>query len=200
MWWTPRVGEPRWILAIDPSLSCTGWALGVDGGLLRCGVVPTRAGAPTNERMVAAAAALSRYEPDLVVVEWPQIYQHGRAKKGARVDPNDMLLIAGVVGALLHALDAPAVLAPRPANWKGQVPKAIHNARVLAGMSPGELDVLRAAGIPKAQANNAIDAIGLLKWAQKETRHVGDLDAANEDQDPSARDGRVPRSASSSRG
>ena len=96
--------------------------------------------------------------PDLVVVEVPCIYPRERVKA-----PNDLIDLAVVAGAC-------ATLGPlrlvRPAEWKGQTPKEICNARTRASLSAAEVKVLdgRLAGIAKSKHHHVLDAVGMGLW------------------------------------
>lgn len=166
------------ILAVDPSLTCTGWAEFQGCELVRCGIIPTRSGAPLFQRIQAPAAILGSRDvpPYLLVIEWPQIYTRTKSKG----DPNDLLPVAAVAGAIISSVGALTVRMPKPSDWKGQVPKDVHNARVLKRLTPGERARFDAARLPKSLANNAIDAVGLGLWA---LGRMGNH-AANSDQDP----------------
>lgn len=63
------------------------------------------------------------FEADAVVntlvVEWPQFYG-GRAARG---DANDLLPLAALDGALAASFSGATVIAVRPHQWKGSVPK-----------------------------------------------------------------------------
>jgi hypothetical protein len=56
-----------------------------------------------------------------------------------------------------------------PSEWKGSVPKKIHNARVIAALSEESLRVYRACtdDIAPSLRNNVTDAIGLGLWHAK---------------------------------
>lgn len=93
---------------------------------------------------------------DVLVIEIPQIY---RASK-SRGDPNDLIKVAVLAGKIIGRINAPHTVEVHPATWKGQVPKNVHNARVLARLSPEER-----AKVPAV--HDAIDAVGLGLWFLK---------------------------------
>lgn len=152
------------LLAVDPSLACSGYALFDNGVFERAGVVSTLSSEPLPVRIRACSATLSGVDYDQLVIEWPQIYPHARGKGQ---DPNDLLCVAGVVGAILGETwrDAEYIKLVHPADWKGQVPKKIHNARVLQRLSAEERT--RLPDLPASKLHNAIDAIGLGLWYLK---------------------------------
>lgn len=139
-------------LAIDPGAS-TGWA--VFHGRALAGVGVWQRGAPR-----VAADELN------VIIECPMIYPR------SPVPPNDIVRLALRVGRLAervlrdHAPKHVDLFMVLPRDWKGQVPKKTHNARVLAALPASDLAVARArlADVPESQWNDAVDAIGLGAW------------------------------------
>ena len=143
------------MLAIDPGINGCGVAE-FDNGVLGCAYyVPAteRAQAYSSRRaydMAAKVMAYRRESSPLVEgwVEWPQVYRAGRSKG----DPNDLLLVAGVAG----ALGFNSVL---PAEWKGQLPKEVVMQRVKAALSYYELGCVELPA--KSLQHNVWDAIGI---------------------------------------
>lgn len=86
------------------------------------------------------------------VCEVPQVYPQSKA------DPNDMIPLALLAGSLVGFFGSPFVKLPKPREWKGQVPKKIHNARTLAALTPAELQLC--GGL----SHDEIDAVGLGLW------------------------------------
>lgn len=135
--------------------------LGIDPGLRACGVawfdgIEARAFTvrPSGLTLAKAKEILVQVRSsalpawDLVVIEKPQVYQ-GRKAKG---DPNDLIELAVLVGALGFGFSCP-VLLPRPFEWKGQVPKEISHRRIREQ-------------IPNLgrYSKDALDAVGLALW------------------------------------
>jgi hypothetical protein len=131
--------------------------LGIDPGLRACGVAEqTRTGAAAwtirpktrtlTERIQEILPRIYRGPWDLVVIEKPQIYQ-GHLQKG---DPNDLIDLAVLVGAIIGHVSATKILLPLPAEWKGQVPKDIHHRRIRK----------RVPGLGRC-SKDALDAVGL---------------------------------------
>lgn len=93
-------------------------------------------------------------EVDLVM-EVPQIYGGPRAE-----DPNDLLDLAGVLGAIASSFAIAEVQwSPLPREWKGQLPKEITQKRVDAKLSPMEKAKIQ--WPIKSLAHNVYDAIHL---------------------------------------
>lgn len=101
---------------------------------------------------------LSDMEPTLLVCEKPRAYP-GQAAKG---DPNDLIDLSQTVGACLASCNASFTV--YPSDWKGQLPKEVHHARLQkhplwsarAGLCVG----LVSAGL----RHNVLDAIGIGVW------------------------------------
>lgn len=106
-----------------------------------------------------------RVWPDLkIVVEIPQIYV-GARQKGRQKDLVDVALMAGMLlGAAASMTDDFVVV--RPAEWKGQLPKEVIEARVKERLSCTEQLRIR---LPKKKSlqSNVWDAIGIGMWAEK---------------------------------
>jgi hypothetical protein len=93
----------------------------------------------------------------MVVIENPRIYPQ------MRVDPNDIVTLGRCVGRYQERyLDCPQrLVAPR--DWKGTIAKSIFTARIEAHLTPSERALCD--NLPTSQRHNAIDAVGLGKWA-----------------------------------
>lgn len=176
--YVPPIGD---LLAVDPAINNPGAALFRGGVLVSAERVKIDAEAkelPILARATRVGADIVRWamarnaEPKFLVVEFPQIYRatHQRAaKQGA--DPNDLLALAAVAGAIAGILQialvprdiAVEVLDRTPAEWAGQLPKAKNNAtaldsprarRILSRLTDDELAI-----VPRS--HDALDAIGL---------------------------------------
>lgn len=141
--------SPR-VLAIDP---CK------DPGSGRLGV----ARFDEDGELVYVNNIIDRHPCDVVVVELPQVYLHGRMVG----DPDDLIGMAFTAGRIVSLISCGEVVTVKPAEWKGQVPKDIHNARTMAKLNEYEREVLEHSGVPKHLKHNLIDAIGLGLWYLK---------------------------------
>lgn len=90
------------------------------------------------------------YYKTVVVIEKMQIYPNERVK-----DPNDLLEVNKVVG-MCHFLGE-TVVEYTPREWKGQLPKRVHHARIRKALSKLELDVLGR----YIKNEHVLDAVGL---------------------------------------
>lgn len=143
------------LLAIDPGTN-VGWALfdktgvgvGVFGELISCGL----GGEPDGAAVVHE-----------VVIEHPVIYPGGRTK-----NPNDVLKVAINAGEWGGRFRHVARYV-KPQQWKGNVPKAVHQPRIWAKLTNTERkvfdDCLDTAKVPKSKRHNVIDAIGIGLYA-----------------------------------
>lgn len=97
------------------------------------------------------------------IIEVPQVYP-GQQQKG---DQNDLINLAVDVGRYAAYAEAGRfrVMLVRPREWKGQLPKDVCWKRVRETLTAQELASMNK--VPKSQAHNMHDAIGLGTWFQK---------------------------------
>ena len=132
------------ITAIDPGNHMQAWALFLNKKMIDC--------------VYTEDVRAIRYGRR-IVVELPQVYSQGKG------DPNDLIQVAFAAGRCVgKGKFFETVL---PGQWKGQVPKKIHNRRVLAKLTPEEHVVLDAAEVRPSLRHNIIDAIGIGLWRVK---------------------------------
>ncbi len=91
----------------------------------------------------------------LLGCEVPQIY------RGSKARPDDLIQLAGVVGAVSAAVPANRRISYYPREWKGQVPKDVHNRRILEKLGADEKRAIEFAG---AATHNVNDAVGQALW------------------------------------
>ncbi len=151
------------LLSIDPG-KCMGWGFYVDGELQEAGVIEMNY--DDFESFYRDLLGLFlRLNPNEVIIERPQIY---RDKKQKGKDPNDLLLLAvqeGIIRAVIFELNGLIIISVEivlPRTWKGQVPKEIHNKRILKKLTLTE--TTRLPKLSKTKAHNMIDAIGIGLW------------------------------------
>lgn len=137
-------GGVKTLLSIDPGKVCS-YAVFVDGVLRDC----------------AYRDPDATWDPDVVVVEIPQVYQQ-RKQKG---NPNDLVQLAFTAGlALRHIsyVNEPSLETIRPRAWKGTRPKHVCNKITLNALT--EEEKARIPDLPKTKLHNVLDAIGIGLW------------------------------------
>ena len=146
------------IAGVDPGLKGHAYAIGDIERLHRVGFV---SGGIGRGGFVWRELALRLYDalPDarVVLVERPKIYTNSRA------DPDDLLELAACAGAICAVFPREvSVYSVLPAEWKGQVPKAVHNQRMLDSLTPEESALLG-----KGHHVDKLDAVGLYRFARR---------------------------------
>ncbi len=132
--------------------------IAIDPGVRKCGI------AYFNDLGVLTRAHYANHEETFeesrlgdifvhLVIEMPRIYRGSGQQKG---DLNDLLNLAAVVGYMEAVF--PSHTRVFPADWKGQVPKKVMNARVFSKLT---LDELRRVEREGAKDHNTLDAIGV---------------------------------------
>lgn len=147
------------LLAIDPSINSLGWARFENEVLVGAGVVTAKATiAPVYLRAAAIAERLRLVvdTADQVWCEWPQIYQRGGGR--TKGDPNDLLGLAAVCGAIAASEISTHFRAVTPAQWKGQLGKEQSHQRIRARLHAQELTLW-------PESLDARDAVGIGLYA-----------------------------------
>lgn len=156
------------VVAIDPG-AISGVAVWTPAGLRGACAVPANKGRDGLLRFgqwlqsILAVGARIR-----VVWERPQVY--ASTGQGKRSKPNDLLMTAYRGGKIVGALSGWAsysvdrVESVLPRVWKGQVPKAVHNARIWQSLTPSEQATFASASFTAGARDDVLDAIGLAKW------------------------------------
>lgn len=109
---------------------------------------------------------IDAWNPGDCVIEVPHVYA-GHLQKG---DQNDLISLAVMVGRYAEIASSRgfSVRLVKPAEWKGQLPKDVCWQRVRETLTPHELE--NVAKVPKSDAHNMHDAIGIGTWIQKRWR------------------------------
>lgn len=157
-------------VCVDPGIRGCGAAIFLGGSLLKAAYVPA---GPDGDGVVGRAVQSARAVvvwigqqnldwgpswngyPIRLVIEWPQVYRAGRG----RGDPNDLLGLAAVDGALAAICLDYKVVTYLPREWKGQVPKDVMVERIKSRLTPEELTRVELPA--KSLQHNVYDAIGL---------------------------------------
>src|SRR5260221_1515651 len=162
---------PR-IVSIDPGLKKVAYAVwSEDGTLLSAGLViedydPGMERAEKWRKIadyVDLVTGLSNIGDSYLVIEIPQIYSGNRDN-----DPNDLIDLAGVVGAIVGKIVCGSVeWSPTPREWKGQLPKEISQKRVEERLSLEEKALIE--WPIKSLRHNVYDALHLgLTYLERE--------------------------------
>lgn len=160
------------LYSCDPGFAktnATGRAEFVDGQLAACGALTPKAVdyiARIEEIALWMCCPERLLSVDILVIENPKIYP-GPQQKG---DPDDVVLLATLVGMIAGRVPHRELRLPRPQEWKGNVPKDIMLKRITEprsasrpyGLSPEELAIIDGA---KGKRDAVLDAVGVGMWA-----------------------------------
>jgi hypothetical protein len=150
------------LVSLDPGLRGCGLAYwNEDGALLAALYVrnPRKTGTGPEAWMGYEAAISMRPGQTHFISEVPQVYRAG-ASKG---DPDDLIQLAGVVGVFSALFSATTYTGVKPREWKGQVPKDVHHARLVKTLTPEELAMVEASAPPSLR-HNVLDAVGIGRY------------------------------------
>jgi len=153
-------------LGIDPGTKSTGLAWLNDQKVVQVKVARAEGQLAENRREGMAdairACLVDCLIPDRVVIEWQSVRPCDRR-------PNDILALVAVAGMALAACKSrfswkpPTYYLPLPNEWKGSVPKEIHQRRIMA-----EVGAFTFPESLKAQEiRDVTDAIGLALWGAR---------------------------------
>jgi len=145
-------------LAIDPG-NCTGWALASGDTILNAGVCDP---SDINDRPVCWKKGPITWR---MIIEMPQITP-------TTPNPASILKLCVSLGRMVEWFQrerpqSGPVSYVYPVTWKGNVPKDVHHARIVAALCPGEREKVKTCGafIPHAKRHNMLDAVGLCLYA-----------------------------------
>lgn len=166
--------QHSYLIAVDNSLCKPGVAVFCEGLLVATGTMRQPKNTELNiaERVNRTARDVITFaidkapEPFFLAYEWPQVYTASKSKG----DPNDLLGVVGVGGAVAGMLamicfgrnSVLDVVAYKPAEWIGQIPKATgakcmdspRARRILSKLDWIEKEFV-------ISDNDAIDAVGI---------------------------------------
>lgn len=148
------------IICIDPGTRLCGVALFVDGRIVGADVIQSTKGSRIDDTVAGRAHDMARQllaindYIELAVVERPVIYPDSRERD------NDIVDLAVTAGVLAGAFDCELCM-PTPRQWKGSVPKAIHNSRTRDACPAADKLISQ---IRSTLRNHAWDAVGLGLW------------------------------------
>jgi hypothetical protein len=187
-YYDPDEGSQEMFLGIDPDTHYTGLAVvNPDGNVVgvECCTIPQKV--KGSDAVVAMIRALSGSIANIVSCVGATTIK-GAAIEGQNVtfrtpDPSSIIRIAQVSGAaagIVNELLFAKILIPEPRKWKGQVPKIIHQRRILEALGwahESHGDQKRGYTIPtdppvgkmlkQVHWKHVVDAIGLARWASQ---------------------------------
>jgi hypothetical protein len=149
------------LLCIDPGLRGCGCAMFADGALVRATYVPSpEQSARGPAAWLAMAMAVVDWHghptnPSELLLEVMRIYPRSDQQKG---DPNDLLELNGVQGAIAAFFVADRTVGYFPHDWKGSIPKGKLAKRIRIALTENERNNIISVG---AKDHNTIDAIGI---------------------------------------
>jgi len=157
--------DPEIVIAIDPKLAGSGYAVARGTKLVHVGLarVPRAMrdleGRIEHQARLIAHAAQQPSGPT-VIGEFPVVYPGDRNV----ADPNDLVQLAGLVCGVANRLRPGRLLLPKPREWKGTISKDVHHARLVKAHPRAEA-LIRATGYTGVDAvGDMWDAVGLLVW------------------------------------
>lgn len=137
-----EIAEIPALIAIDPGRN-SGVASFRGGCLAWCGCFNVERDDPFDH-----------VEHKRLIIEIP-LYSGQTAGK----DPQALIALAVCAGRWIERVQAVRVTEVYPSQWKGNVPKETHNARVLDKLAADERALVPS--LPPSKLHNVIDAIGL---------------------------------------
>lgn len=153
------------IIGIDPGINNTGIAVSEDGKIKEVYLISRKGKHGVGFNICDQCCKIKNiFRKELfstVAVEFPRIYPNSPERH------NDIVDLAAMAGALTQALSYGTLILPYPRDWKGTVPKKIHNERILKKIP--ELEVFLKP-YPKTKHEHIIDAAGLALWCHENQR------------------------------
>ena len=155
------------ILAIDPGKHICGCAV-----FYPCGALAQVASTPTSEMDKFIASLLVAHDSLTIVCERPKRRLNCRAtfrdvdNLTAFADGLRSWRRAGGRGTLPSRAGGrvAAVRLVAPEDWKGQVPKIVHQARIIDKLEPGEVRIVRPWMESDRNWKDICDAVGIGLW------------------------------------
>lgn len=169
-----------YVLGIDPGLRGVGLGVVDPAGTLvaatyaRSGIKEGKGPAAWDGCADAVTLWVRDHLPAqaLVVVEVPEIYKGGKfvgkGKARKQANPNDLLQLCGVLGAVCQGLrrrDGCVLTYAHwlPREWKGTLRGEAHNDATLAALTPAERTLVDGYK-PASLAHNMLDGVGLARF------------------------------------
>ena len=174
-------------IGFDPDTHNAAWAAVGTSGILRVGLFRGKDATEVAQTIGAYEGFEASAAPPTVVIENQTAYLVGENK----ATPRDLIELSFVAGAFVAHFPRSTVYRPRPAAWKGQVPKDVHQRRILDGL--GLRSTVKGTGrnaycIPDDPSHisgsqtldpkdwkHVVDAIGLAVWGLAEAKKQAEM-------------------------
>lgn len=146
------------LLAIDPGLSGTGWAIwyantGIPHSV---GVIPAMKGEDLAIRCLNITSLLPYFNDGSVIVcEFPEFQEGSQRSMGWR--KGDLQKLTFLVGYIAGCYPKCRFVPVKPSTWKGQLPKAIVADRITDRLGKAAVEELKI-------KTHAWDAVGIGLW------------------------------------
>lgn len=155
----------RCVAAVDPGIRGCGVAIfDYASGLVAVDYVrsPLKSGCDARAAAEVARAVIKRADyVDEFAVEWPRVYASQIRAGRSKADPNDLLALCGIGGALA-ALFKGTVTCYAPTEWKPPgMKKEVSHARIHSRLTASELNIVEQCSAPASLMHNVWDAIGI---------------------------------------
>ena len=161
------------LLCIDPGKKAIGFAYSDADRLIACGCIRSKS---TDPAIVAAAfydalvTSIPGFRPDILVAE-AMVWRPNDRKS----QPNDLLDVTRTTMHVAVALRVAGVRDVEALEWKGNLPKAIHHARLDLALTEDERAIVRLglASTIETHAKEVLDAVGIWAYYTKRTDRAG---------------------------
>ena|ERR1017187_9776424 len=148
-------------ISVDPGLRGSGVAHFYEGKLFRAAYLKHTCSDRGPKAWCAMAETVYYWSGP---ANYSLVIEYQRLRMGKeKGDPNNMMEVQGVVGALagMFTMEGEQIVAYYPEAWKGSIKKDVMTMRIVQRMTTDETQILRLAKIPSSLMHNTIDAIGI---------------------------------------
>lgn len=160
-------------LYIDPGKKAIGFAYSDADRLVACGCVRSKSNDPAIVAFAlydALVSMVSGFRPDLLVAEAMVWRPNDRSSQA-----NDLLDVTRATMHVAVALRVAGVVDVPALDWKGNLPKSIHHARIQLALTGAERAILDRglATTIGAHEKEVLDAVGIWLYHTKRTDRAG---------------------------
>lgn len=182
------------VTGFDPDTHTAPWAtVTLDGKIMAVGLFESKRQKGVDSAALMAGVIARSYmaSTNHLVIEGQDAYFSGTTTKKARAE--DLISLSFVGGAFASRFPGAQILRPLPSQWKGQVPKAVHQGRILTSLGlkyetvgaegdgycvplDPESKIPGGSKLPRSSWKHVVDAIGLALWGAAEIKKQADLE------------------------